>query len=249
MEPLRIVCAVVIFVLSALASAHAEPIALQASLSLNFLDGKHDTGTGIDRLNFVPLPLADVDARYRHTTLHVEGLPAITFGYGSSAAGQQYTHLSIINVVLRQSSRAGYFVGAGQTIYNQQTFYPPSQGLGVESQASRVTGARFEAGLVRPVTSKATVECVFALNPFMRGLERTALRPAMPAGDLLNPERAVQVDIAVRLITQLGRGALITGVRYLNYASRYDSRAARENGLLADRNVGVMPLIGYRRRF
>jgi hypothetical protein len=196
-------------------------------------------------LNFVPLPLIDLDARYRGTTLHLEGLPALTFAYGG-AAGRQSTRLSIINVTLRKSFTGGIFAGVGQTIYNQRTFYPFDQSTDVASQGSRVTGARFEAGFIRPAFGTTRMEYVFAVNPSMRGLERTALRTPSLSPEILNPERAVQVDTSVRFVTALRRGDFIYGLRYLNYASRYDLHGTPVDGLLADRNVGLMPLIGYR---
>jgi hypothetical protein len=229
--------------------ARADAIGVTSSLTLNFLDGKHDTGTGIDRLHFVPLPLADLDARYRRTTLHLEGLPALTFGYGSGPGARQYTRLSIINVTLRESFTGGTFAGIGQTIYNQRTFYPSDESNGVASQGSRVTGARFEPGFIGPAFRTTRVEYVFAVNPAMHGLERTALRAPARSPEVLNAEYAVQVDTSLRFVSALPHGDLLYGLRYLNYASRFDLRGTPVDGLLADRNVGLMPLIGYRVRF
>jgi len=48
---------------------------------------------------------------------------------------------------------------------------------------------------------------------------------------------------------------VLVGLRYLNYSARYVATNRRNrvapylDGRLADRNVGVLPLIGYRLRF
>ena len=227
----------------------AEPIAVTAGITANFLTGKHDTGNGIDKLNLVPLPLAEVDGRYQRTTLHIEALPGVTFGYDDGLGGTQYTRLSIVNVVLRQSVRGGVFVGAGQTVYNQRTDYGVAHSPFVANQASRVTGARFEVGYGRRILGRGRLECVAAINPIMHGVERTELRPFFRYGRaIVSGERAVQVDTALRLSRPLGPGELLYGIRYLNYASRYDVQGRRDDRSLADRNVGIMPLLGYRLR-
>jgi hypothetical protein len=59
----------------------------------------------------------------------------------------------------------------------------------------------------------------------------------------------VQVDTLLRVITPLRGGDLVYGLRYLNYASRYDVRGSAFDGSLADRNVGLLPNIGYRWHF
>jgi hypothetical protein len=61
-----------------------------------------------------------------------------------------------------------------------------------------------------------------------------------------DPENATQVDLSARVVHRIGRsGELLYGVRYLNYGAHYDDLP----GELADRNVGIAPLIGYRIRF
>jgi hypothetical protein len=128
-------------------AARADTVAVSATLTLNFLDGKHDTGTSLDRLIFV------------------QGPPPLTFGYGSTSGGRQQTQLSVINITLRESFAADGFIGVGQTIYNQRTSYPPMEPDSVLMQASRVTGARLEVGLARRLFGTTNVEYVFASTP------------------------------------------------------------------------------------
>ena len=61
-----------------------------------------------------------------------------------------------------------------------------------------------------------------------------------------DPENAAQVDLAARFSHRLSKhGALLYGLRYLNYSARYDDFP----GQLADRNVGFAPQLGYRITF
>ena len=88
----------------------------------------------------------------------------------SAGTGAQSTQLAILIATYRQSLAGGWFVGVGQTVYNQFTTYRSvngtyyySRGLdqvpinGSEAQYSRVTGARFEIGRVR-VSEHARLE-------------------------------------------------------------------------------------------
>jgi hypothetical protein len=81
----------------------------------------------------------------------------------------------------------------------------------------------------------------------MRGVEKSTLE-ALGSHEILNPERAEQVDTSLRFAAPLARGELIYGLRYLNHASRFDARGTPVDGLLSDRNVGFMPLLGHRIR-
>jgi len=226
--------------------AGADSLTVTGALTVNFLDGTHSTGATVDQLRFAPLPLAELDVRGERTALHLESFPAVSFSYGDGTQ-QQTTRLSIINATVRRSFAGGFFVGTGQTIYNQLTAYLPSPDRFslINAQSSRVTGARFEAGIVRALGRGARIESVFGINPVMRGVQRTAFADILRVPQNAAPERAEQIDTSVRWLRPAGPGAVIIGLRYLNYASRYDVRGPA-NGVLADRNAGILPLIGYR---
>jgi hypothetical protein len=224
------------------APGRADDVRVRADLTLNFVDGKHDTGMSVDRLTFVPLPWGEVTASLGRTILHVEGLPPVSFRYGAAAA--QSTQLSLASLTLRRAFPAGAFAGVGQTVINQSTSYAQSASADVARQSSRVTGLRFEAGIAHRAFGSTNLEYGFAVNPGMHGVERTLPRNAQ--GQFAAAERAVQIDTTLRFVHAFGRGALFYGIRYINYASRYDRRGTSTDGLLADRNVGFMPLAGYR---
>jgi hypothetical protein len=240
------------------AAAAAEPVEATLSLSIDALHGSHEVAGGqTDRLDFAPLPLGELNVRHGADSLRVEGLPPVTFGYSGATDGVLSTRLSIINATYRRGLGGGFFVGAGQTIYNQITAYVPVFESSQE-QYSRVTGFRVEAG--RHFTlGRERVEASVSANPRMRGVQHTRIANALTfcsfgaAGrsctqvdeNFADPEAATQVDIALRLAHRVSkRGELLYGLRYLNYSAHYDDAA----GQLADRDVGFAPVLGYRVR-
>lgn len=232
-------------------SASADPVAVSADVTINVLHGEHETGNGIERIGAAPLPLFAADARYRHTSLHAEALPGITFGYGNV---DESTHLALLNLALRQQLGSSY-LGIGQTLYNQTTSYETGnvflvQGS-VERQWSRVTGLRFEAGTAFALAPRTRFEVNLAVNPRMNGIEFSRVHDAFVNGtfvdvDLADPEHAEQVDMNIRVVRRTRGGEMIAGVRYLNYSSHYVAAGTPADGSLADRNAGIMPQIGYR---
>jgi len=244
--------------------AAADPVDVHAGVTLDFLDGKHESGGGSARLTFVPLPLVDADVRYERTAIHVEGLPSVTFGYGSdSLEGASATRLSILNTSLRQYVTPSLFLGVGQTVYNQRTYYDltaQTTPLRTLSQESRVTGLRFEAGLDRTFSPSTRARLVIAVNPVMHGLQYSTIAiagrscsvingsalPACPTSELTDPERSAQADVSISFTRRMRAGELVYGLRYLDYVARYSEAGTAADGALADRNVGFMPLLGFR---
>jgi hypothetical protein len=258
--------------------AAADPIQTTFAVTANFLDGKHQTSDfPADQLHFVPLPLAELTFTRHADSVRIEGLPPVSFHYGSAGDGAQSTQLSIINATYRRSFSGGWFVGAGETLYNQSTNYANVPGfvyvrdsfvypiLGSERQYSRVAGSRFEAGKITPLNhGRDHLEISAAVNPKLHGVQYTSIPTlgflscpfngnGIPAPCTLStrtltfsdPENATQIDLSARVAHRMGKnGELLYGVRYLNYGAHYDDIP----GQLADRNVGIAPLIGYRLR-
>jgi hypothetical protein len=259
------------------AVAAADPVQTTFALTANLLDGKHQTSDfPADQLHFVPLPLAELTFSRHNDAIRIEGLPPVSFHYGSAGDGAQSTQLSIINATYRRSFRGGWFVGGGETLYNQSTNYINVPGfvyeragsiyplVGSERQYSRVAGLRYEMGKVTTFgRAHDRIEAWAAFNPKMHGVQYTSIPTTGETtcsfnGGLLgtcttatrtltfaDPENATQLDLSVRIVHRIGRyGELMYGVRYLNYGAHYDDLP----GELADRNVGIAPLIGYRIR-
>lgn len=264
------------------AAVFAEPLDASLAFTINALDGTHKTGLAEEaRLNFTPLPLAELTLRRGADSLHVEGLPPVTIRYGAPGAiGPLTTQLSIATVAYRRSLAGGWFAGVGQTLYNQHTTYAFTPGAiyvrrdttlphvypiaGAEEQYSRVTGVRFEAGRIW-TAGTTRIEAIAAGNPVMHGVQYTFVPtppgfgtfctgsfngpgsgvPTCTGGNptFADPEHASQVDLTLRAAHRAGKhGELLYGVRYLHYSARYED----EPGQLADRNIGIAPLLGYR---
>lgn len=250
------------------AAADADPVQATFSLTVNPLFGQHQIDGGqVDRIEGAPLPLGELILRRRDDSVRIEGLPPVTFGYGASSGdGAQSTQLSVINATYRRAFAGGWFVGAGQTLYNQFTDYGDARGTfaysrdgfvypidGSEAQYSRVTGLRFEVG--RSVErGRDRLEYAIAGNPRMRGVQYTRIPTLGCAGlgpcsihqlTFADPENAAQVDLSARVAHRLSRGTeLLYGLRYLNYSAHYDDFP----GKIADRNVGFAPTVGIRLR-
>jgi hypothetical protein len=255
------------------AAACAEPVETSFSLTVNALNGTHQVNGGqSDKLAFAPLPLGELTLRRGAESLRVEGLPPVTFGYSNRGDGAMTTRLSIVNATLRHTFPGGWFAGVGQTVYNQFTSYGSGKGNfvyqrgfdsfsidGNEAQYSRVTGARFELG--RGFTlGPEHLDVSASVNPRMHGVQYTRIptfnrictgpRASLTCTQIVetfsDPENAAQVDLAARFSHRLSKhGALLYGLRYLNYSARYDDFP----GQLADRNVGFAPQLGYRLTF
>lgn len=254
-------------------AASADPVETSFAITVNPLDGSHTVDDGRrDAVTFAPLPLAELFARERNESVRIEGLAPVTLHYGSAGDGAQSTTLSILNATYRHAFAGGWFVGAGQTLYNQSTTYGNANGnyaytrgtivddiYGHEVQYSRMTGARFEAGrIVR--RGRDQLEVWAAVNPRMHGVQYTqiptyrflcgsssaATMPCVPvAATFADPETAAQVDLSARFTRRLSpHSELLLGLRYLNYTAHYVDFP----GQIADRNVGWAPVIGYRLR-
>ena len=256
----------------AAAAACAEPLEASLSITVNALSGKHEVDGGhSDHFGFLPLPLGELTLRRGRESLRIEGLPPITFGYSTTGDGALATRLSIINATYRHTFSGGWFVGAGQTVYNQFTTYLPVNGdlfyergfnsepiNGSEVQYSRVTGARFEAGRTLEL-GRDRIDLSAAVNPRMRGIQYTRIPTFITqcsfssngtsssctqlVQTFADPENASQVDLSARVAHRVSKhGELLYGLRYLNYSAHYDDFP----GKIADRNVGFAPVLGYR---
>jgi ribosomal protein L28 len=243
-------------------SAHADTIQTSVGVTINALSGKHEVAGGnVDNVNFVPIPIFEIESRYRRTRLRLENIPSVPFSYGDNNA--QSTRLGMLNVSLRQAL-GSIVIGVGETIYNQHTYYPREFNIdGSTQQYSRVVGLSYEIGQTIVLPHRQTLELRLGGDPVMHGvqysaasntlcpLSRKKLKPNCDTVSYVSgvSERAAQLDIGARLTRRVGRGDAIFGLRYLNYTARYVTGTYfYGDGGLADRNVGILPLIGYRLR-
>ncbi len=259
-------------------AAWAEPVETSLGVTVNAISGDHEVSGGEkDRTTLAPLPLGELTVRHGADSLRLEVLPSVRLSIfrgarvGLPEGGIKSIQLGILNATYRRSFAGGWFAGLGETVYNQASdfgqvryfeFLGPQQFISTENgtleQHSRVVGTRLELG--RSVAlGRDRLEAWAALDPRMHGIEYTRVNgyagslTCTPGGCTLEPvsataadaETATQVDASARIVHRLGRhGELLYGVRYINYTARYGT-----SGVLADRNVGIAPVLGYRLRF
>ncbi len=263
-------------VLACAARASADPIEASFALTINPLDGEHAvTNGGVDRINFAPLPLGEFVVRSGSNSIRIEGLPPVALRYGGSGAGASDTSLSIINGTFRHAFAGGWFVGAGQTLYNQSTTYAFSNDTfvyrrgyivlpieGHEKQYSRVTGPRIEIGKVSRLRG-ATLEVSLAANIRMHGVQYTFIPyvnyvcpPSTPGGPPPGPCVPHSANATFADPENAGQIDISARIAHriskhgeLLYGVRYLNFTSHYDdfpGQLADRDVGFAPVIGYR---
>jgi hypothetical protein len=228
------------------AGARADETSTRIGLTLNpIIGGLHESYDDLVHVRPVPIPLIEVRHVHGPVELDLEGLPPVaSVRYDDTLqGGHTSTRLSIFDGFVRVWDPLHRFsAGLGQTLYNQSTHYTHSveiAGTG-ETQFSRVTGLTYTVGYGIPL-HRGRFEAIFNYAPAMRGVQYTIYdisfyRPR------INPERAGQIDTAARFVHPLGaRSEIVLGVRYVNYTASYD----QPSGGLSDRNVGLLPVIGY----
>lgn len=228
--------------------ARADQASTDVGLTFNpVLGGLHESFDSLSHVPPVPIPLIEVRSRYGPFEIDLQGLPPIaSVRADNPTEGHTSTQLSIFEGLARVWDPLHRFsAGIGQTLYNQSTHYAdPVEIAGTgETQFSRVTGVTYQAGYGVPVGT-GRLEAVFNYAPAMLGTQYTIYDVSHypPRND---PERAEQVDTSVRFTRPAGRrGDVILGLRYVNYTAKYDE----PHGGLSDRNVGLLPTIGYRTR-
>ncbi len=226
--------------------AYAGDSSAGIGLTLNpVLAGSHESYNDRRQIPPVPIPLLDFHAKGGPFELDLEGLPPIASIRSSDRLeGRTSTQLSIATGTLRICDPLGrYSAGIGALFYNQSTHYlDPIEIRGTgETQYSRLSGITY-AGGYRVPWRHGRFDATLAYAPALNGTQFTIYDHAQYR-PRVDPERADQIDAAVRYTRTVGRcGELLFGLRYVNYTARYDAR----NGGLSDRNVGLLPVVGFR---
>jgi hypothetical protein len=151
-------------------------------------------------LHWVPLPLGELTLRHDRDALRVEGMPPLSSTYGTAdSRDASSVRLSILNATYRRDLGSGWFVGAGQTVYNQATTGSPDI-YGRTAQYSRVTGARWEIGRIA-TTGRNRLEAWASVNPAMHGLGHTQYTGvticSFPSGSIAPPFCRASTGVAV----------------------------------------------------
>jgi len=219
-----------------------------AGITLNPLFGEHQSFNDKVKTPPIPAPLLDATARRGRAEFSFNGLPAsVSVPYQDAKQGHTSTTLSVLDGTARlYLDRAQHFsLGIGETIYNQTTHYSVSIPVtgGGERQYSRIVGAHYEAHYVKPA-GIGRIEASFSYAPTLYGTQTTTFDNLRGSTTLFDNEKGKQIDTSVRYVRRRGRLETIYGLRYINFTAIYTA-----NGSLSDRNVGILPTFGLRRRF
>lgn len=243
---LAVVFAILAAGLHAASPACADQLSGDFGLTLNpIVGGIHESFNDTTHLPPVPIPLLELRGRYGPFEIDLDGLPPLASVRSENRRqGRTSTRLSVFEGIIRVWDPLHRFsAGIGQTLFNQSTHYAdPIEIAGTgETQFSRVTGVTYQLGYGVPY-GRGRFEAVFNYAPAMIGTQFTLYDVGRFAGRA-DPEKAGFVDTAVRFVHPVGgRDDIIFGLRYVNYTAQY----AAQNGGLSDRNVGLLPVIGYR---
>ena len=233
------------------APAFADTGQTSAGLDVIFVHGQHAERTGSVETPLVPAPILRVSHRTGRVELIVEAIPPLgTYPIHDNVLGMQDIALSYGEGDLRYWNRSGRFaLGIGETLYNQRTHYvnfsSPQLTLG-EYDASRVTGAQYEAVERVPIRPNDVLEATLQINPSLHGrltwTEYSTSASGTHSFDI-GPgwESGSQAEAALQLEHRTGPWVFRYGLRYLNYVAHFN------DGVLADRNTFLMPFVGASR--
>jgi hypothetical protein len=251
----------------ALASARAGETTV--GLTLNATIGTHSEGANdTETLPLVPAPIFSIEHTQGRFSVFLEGLPPIG-PVAFSDPGPAHatgTKLSLFDGALRYTlPGTRLWVGLGATLINQATSYhtvyvEPIPGSYTITEiydrvdASRLAGARFEAGANLWTDGRQRVDVSVATSPRMHTLIRatgtenySSTNPNMPPASYglseSDAETASLLDAQARWSFLRGRSTWTVGLRYINHAATFDY-----DGSEADRNRLVLPFVGWSTR-
>ena len=231
-------------------------------LTLNASLGTHEEASGRQRVPLVPVPMLDLRVPIQRFEIEIQGIPPIgPVGYdsGISAVSRTTRFSYLLGMVRYRFPNSHFSIGAGETLYNQETVYrqtnqfsfgPPGAGTTTtetrtESDRSRPAGARYELGYSVPLSATRGLTATIAITPTMHATIYEDLRfetsPGPPPSALSESaaENGSQVDGQVYYTVHARALDWLFGVRYINYVAHFES-----NGLLSDRNTIVLPFAG-----
>jgi len=251
--------------LCALASARAGETTI--GVTLNATVGTHSEDPySSQRLPLVAAPIFTIEHTQGPFSLFLEGLPPIgPVGFSDQGPGRSVaTKLSMFDGSVRYDVPGGrVWAGIGETVLDQVTYYhrsetyvnPAYTDIFTQDQAdaSRVVGARFEAGAIPWNRGGMRIDLSVAVSPRMHGRVTKTLTDTFTTTDpSLTPdshtssygffETASLVDGQARFSVTRSRSTWSAGLRYVNY------NAIDQYGYETDRNRLLLPFIGWATR-
>jgi hypothetical protein len=194
------------------------------------------TTVGISADAALPIAVYGATATYRRAQLSAEVISSLGVRYGHILSAP--TQLSFSSVSIRRLFGASSFVGIGETIENRQSHYIPVPPFFADTTYTRVAGLRIEASHDLRLGARSMFELRASTSSAMRGLYRdryvnssmicpanvSSASCAVQYGSVRTPLIASQVDVGATFVRSLHRGAIVAGLRYVNYVAKYDFR-------------------------
>ena len=171
-----------------------------------------------------------------------EGIPVVSIPNTrpSIAYGQATPKLGIFNGQFEYAldARRSFWLGLGETIYNQRTPLPAK----AQSVSSRLAGVRYAARYVHAFNAAHWAEAFIGVAPTLSGSDVYAYLSGAP--NFIKPERASEIDASLTFGYRKRSTEWLVGLRTLNFAAKFVL-----TGEGADRNVGIGPVVEYRHLF
>lgn len=184
-------------------------------------------------------PLLQGQVGGARVNLNFEGIPVVSIpGTRPSVAyGQATPKLGIFNAQLQYAldSKRSFWIGLGETIYNQRTPLPAQ----AQSVSSRLAGVRYALRYIRATRNEHGIEGFVGVTPTLTGSDVYAYLSGAPP--TIRPERASEIDAQLATTWRHGSSEWLFGLRTLNFAARF-----LDTGEAADRNVGIGPFVEWR---
>jgi hypothetical protein len=248
-----------------LATATARAGETTIGLTLNAVIGAHsESGNLSSTVPLVPVPMFTIAHRQGRFSIALEGLPPIgPVAFSNPAPGTaSATKIGMLDGAFRYAlPRGRTWIGLGETVINQTTVYAPvtntfSVGTFVytntftQTDISRVVGSRYEVGENLLSSGNRRLDLQIAVSPTMHArldqLGATHSSNTRPNSvlfisvlNLRTVETAALIDAQAAWSVKRGRSVLSVGLRYINYAAKFDT------GGEADRDRLVLPFLGW----
>ncbi len=185
-------------------------------------------------------PLLQARFGGRRFAAQIEGIPVVGIPRqrASAAYGQATPSVGIFNgeAFAAIDRDASLWFGLGETIYNQRTPLPAQN----QTVSSRLAGLRYALAYHGKLRGNRFVEGFFGAAPFLSGTDHYVTDNGAPNVD--KPERASEIDASLAYGWQRNNTQWLVGIRTVNFAARFIN-----TGEPADRNVGVGPIVEWRR--
>ncbi len=184
-------------------------------------------------------PLIELRAGGPRVAVHLEGIPVVGIpGTRPSVAyGQATPSIGIFNgqVEYALDRRSQWWIGIGETVYNQRTPLPAVE----QVVSSRLAGARYVLHYRHAFSRQHFIEALFGSAPYLGGADVYVYSTGAPT--VVKPERASEIDASLAYGLVRRHTEWLFGLRTLNFTARYPL-----TGLAADRNVGLGPIVEWR---